>query len=73
MKAIYTLIAVAASPAALAHTGDHSTVASAIAHAFGSADHLGAALIVMAGIAGVIALTGKFKQARKELAARHAE
>jgi len=73
MKSTCTLIAVAASPAALAHTGDHSAVASALAHAFGSADHFGAALVVMVGVAGAIALTSKFKQPRKKLAARHAE
>ena len=73
MKFTCTLIAVAASPAALAHTGDHSAVASALAHAFGSVDHFGAALVVMVGVAGAIALTSKFKQPRKKLAARHAE
>lgn len=61
MKAITTLPLLAVSPAALAHTGDHSATASALAHAFGSVDHLAAALAVMAGVAVVIAVAGKVK------------
>ena len=61
MKAITTLSLLALSPAALAHTGDHSATVSALAHAFGSADHLAAALAVMASVAAVITVAGKVK------------
>ena len=61
MKVTTALSLLALSPAALAHTGDHSATVSALAHAFGSADHLAAALAVMAGVAAVIAVAGKVK------------
>jgi len=64
MKAITTLSLLALSPAVLAHTGDHSATVSALAHAFGSVDHLPAALAVMASVAAVIAVASKVKTKR---------
>lgn len=59
MKVITTLTLLVASPAVMAHTGDHSALVSSLAHAFGSAQHMGAALAVMGAVAGVIVLTAK--------------
>mgnify|MGYP000285755446 FL=1 len=61
MKAITTLSLLTLSPAAMAHTGDHSATVSALAHAFGSVEHLAAALAVMACVTAVIAVAGKVK------------
>lgn len=61
MKVTTTLSLLALSPAAMAHSGDHSATVSALAHAFGSVDHLAAALAVMASVAAVIAVAGKVK------------
>lgn len=70
MKVITSLALLVASPAVLAHTGDHSALVSSLAHAFSSAQHMGAALVVTAAVAGVIALTAKFNT---KLAARRAK
>lgn len=59
MKVITAIISLSATTSALAHTGDHSGVSSALAHTFGSLQHLAAAVAVMASVAGVIALSGK--------------
>ena len=74
MKVIYTIIALGSSSAALAHTGDHSAVGSAIAHSFASSDHLAPAMIFAAGFAALTAIAfriGSTLKARR--AARRAK
>lgn len=54
MKAFYVLPFLVAPTAAIAHTGDHSNMASALGHAFSSAEHATLSLAVMASIALVL-------------------
>lgn len=55
-----SLLLVAPS-AAFAHTGDHSNVASALAHALFSAEHVALSMVVMASIAGTLAVASRIK------------
>lgn len=70
MKVITTISLMAVAPTAMAHTGDHSALTSSLAHAFGSPEHLIAAVAVIGAVAAVVALTARFNA---KFAARRAK